>query len=166
MGLCGSSRCGCGLTVGDGLDLTGSGEPGDPWSVWLPDGAVTAVKLDGSTAGAGDVTLAAGWGQPAATFQRLTVRRIGRMVFLFGGVRRTGGTISTGTSPTVATVASGSRPLNPLWLSVLRIRPDGSLDLHHTGSVQRTGTVRVDDDGGLDIVNNDEIWFNAVWHVS
>ena len=50
MGLCGSSRCGCGLTVGDGLDLTGSGEPGDPFVVSGP-GAWEHIDSGNETSG-------------------------------------------------------------------------------------------------------------------
>jgi hypothetical protein len=33
MGLCGSYKCGCGISVTDGLTLSGSGEAGSPWVV-------------------------------------------------------------------------------------------------------------------------------------
>lgn len=43
MGLCGSSRCGCGVSAVGGLGLTGSGESGDPLTLSI---LASAVEYD------------------------------------------------------------------------------------------------------------------------
>ena len=103
MGLCGSFRCGCGVTTDGSIDISGSGEPGDPYVLGLAsgweDGTYTPT-LSGMAIGTGGSaanSAAYAWSGDGIGVGSLLVT--GRLVFGSSGPTFPGATVTV-TLPT------------------------------------------------------------------
>lgn len=145
MGLCGSFRCGCGVTTDGSIVISGSGEPDDPYVLSIPPEEPGIPDPDPVVTAWVNPTLLNSWEDWGSGQQEIQYRMVDDLVHIRG--------IGFGVAGVIFTLPVGYRPPalvsfpvlavvgGDVVIAVLEVQTDGDVFTAYNNSYMSFGTI-------------------------